>query len=119
LKQWQQRLHNQHPERRLLQQSQQLDALIERLPRAWAQQRHGLRFQQIHNRWRVPTLPHAALQLQSQRLNAFSPQAVLERGYVRVEGAGGQTVSRRAQALLDQSLTLYFADGALEVVCRP
>ena len=50
------------------------------------------------------------------RLHAsLNPDAVLQRGYVRVTGADGATLTSRAAAADEASLTLHFRDGELKV----
>ena len=43
------------------------------------------------------------------------PDRPLARGYVRVTGAAGRTVTTRAQASTEAALELHFADGTLAV----
>ncbi|MDE2404288.1 MAG: exodeoxyribonuclease VII large subunit [Sphingomonadales bacterium] len=47
---------------------------------------------------------------------SLNPDAVLQRGYVRVTGADGRTLVSRAQAGGEAALSLHFRDGALAVV---
>lgn len=50
------------------------------------------------------------------RLHAsLNPDAVLQRGYVRVTGAGGATLTSREAAAAQALLTLHFRDGDLPV----
>ncbi len=46
------------------------------------------------------------------------PDRPLERGYVRVTGTGGRTLTDRAAAAREKTLTLKFRDGDLEAVPR-
>ena len=46
---------------------------------------------------------------------SLNPDQVLERGYVRVTGADGQTLVSMATAQKESSLSLHFRDGALRV----
>ena len=46
---------------------------------------------------------------------SLDPANVLERGYVRVTGAGGATLTTRAASAGEPALTLHFADGTLDV----
>jgi len=45
---------------------------------------------------------------------SLDPDAVLQRGYVRVTGADGRTLVSRATAALEPALTLHFGDGTLQ-----
>jgi exodeoxyribonuclease VII large subunit len=46
---------------------------------------------------------------------SLNPDAVLERGYVRVTGADGRTLVSRAAAAQEAGLSLHFRDGELAV----
>jgi exodeoxyribonuclease VII large subunit len=49
-------------------------------------------------------------------LRSLNPDGVLDRGYVRVTAADGQTLTTRAAAGAQAALTLHFRDGELGVV---
>ena len=48
-------------------------------------------------------------------MRSLDPDAVLQRGYVRVTDAGGQTLASMAIAAELPELTLHFRDGTLPV----
>jgi exodeoxyribonuclease VII large subunit len=50
-------------------------------------------------------------------LDGHDPQRTLERGYALVRGAGGEPISRAAEAARSNELAIRFADG--EVAARP
>ena len=54
---------------------------------------------------------HALTRLAEQ----LHPERPLERGYVRVTGAGGRTLTTRKAAAKEAALDLHFADGTLRV----
>ena len=71
----------------------------------------------------VPSLVERPLAERREKLAAIArlaeqlhPDRPLERGYVRVTGAGGQTVTSRDAAAAEAALTLKFRDGDLAVV---
>lgn len=71
----------------------------------------------------VPALVQRPLAERSERLAALKrvmrsldPDSVLQRGYVRVTGADGRTLTDRAAAAGESVLTLKFRDGDLEAV---
>jgi exodeoxyribonuclease VII large subunit len=45
---------------------------------------------------------------------SLNPDAVLERGYARIEKRGGGTITNAAAAKAAGALTLRFADGAVD-----
>jgi exodeoxyribonuclease VII large subunit len=111
------------PEALLAPQAQKLDELAERL-------RRGLRDRASHARERlqhdnarlVPTLLTHRLERGRDRLRAtarlmasLDPDAVLQRGYVRVTGAEGRTMTDAAAARGQAALVLRFRDGILDV----
>jgi len=68
----------------------------------------------------VPTLVTGRLGAQRERLDglgrlitSLNPDTVLERGYVRVTGAGGRTLVSKAAAAREAALVLHFRDGEL------
>ena len=70
----------------------------------------------------VPALLSSRIAAQQGRLDALvrvmgslNPDAVLDRGYVRVTDAGGQTLISRAAAAGAAALLLHFRDGELAV----
>ncbi len=70
----------------------------------------------------VPSLVIGRLGAQRERLDglgrliaSLNPDTVLERGYVRVTGAGGRTLVSKAAAALEAALVLRFRDGELAV----
>jgi exodeoxyribonuclease VII large subunit len=110
------------PQALLAPQAQKLDDLSERL-------RRGLRDRAAHARERLqhdsarlsPAVLRHRLERGRDRLAAtarlmasLDPDAVLQRGYVRVVGASG-TVTDAAKAREEQALTLKFRDGVVEV----
>jgi exodeoxyribonuclease VII large subunit len=111
------------PQALLAPQAQKLDDLGERL-------RRGLRDRAAHARERLqhdnarlaPALLRHRLERGRDRLAAttrlmasLDPDAVLQRGYVRVTGAEGRTVTEARAARAETALTLKFRDGTLEV----
>jgi exodeoxyribonuclease VII large subunit len=111
------------PEALLAPQAQKLDELSERLRRGLrdraAQARERL---QGDNARLVPALLTHRLERGRDRLAAtarlmasLDPDAVLQRGYVRVTGAGGRTVCEATAARGEQALSLKFRDGTLDV----
>ena len=111
------------PEALLAPQAQKLDELTERL-------RRGLRDRASHARERlqhdnarlVPSLLTHRLERGRDRLAAtarlmasLDPDAVLQRGYVRVTGGEGRTMTDAAAARGEAALVLKFRDGTLDV----
>ncbi|MFN2099401.1 exodeoxyribonuclease VII large subunit [Altererythrobacter sp. MF3-039] len=103
-------------------QAQKLDDLAERL-------RRGLRDRAAHGRERLnaarlsPAVLQRGWREASQRIAAtvrlmtsLDPDSVLARGYVRVIGSAGQTLTDRTEAAKETALSLKFRDGALDVV---
>lgn len=69
-----------------------------------------------------PALVSARIAAQRERLDALgrlmvslNPDAILERGYVRVTAADGRTLVRKADAARESALSLHFHDGVLQV----
>jgi len=111
------------PQALLAPQAQKLDDLSERL-------RRGLRDRASHARERLqldsarlsPAMMRHRLERGRDRLAAaarlmasLDPDAVLQRGYVRVMGVDGRTVTEAATARGEQALSLKFRDGVVEV----
>ena len=111
------------PQALLAPQAQKLDDLSERL-------RRGLRDRASHARERLqldsarlsPAMLRHRLERGRDRLAAaarlmasLDPDAVLQRGYVRVMGVDGRTVTEAATARGEQALSLKFRDGVVEV----
>jgi exodeoxyribonuclease VII large subunit len=71
-----------------------------RLPRALADQRIARLSEKLAALWQVAQLVH--------------PERPLSRGYVRVTGRQGATLTQAAQARSEQALTLHFADGQVD-----
>ena len=105
-------------------QAQRLDEVGERLPRALAARASTARAE--YNAV-APRLRHALLTERigraGERLAALwkmaelvHPDRPLGRGFVRVTGTAGRLVTRAADAIAEQLLTLHFADG--EVAAR-
>jgi exodeoxyribonuclease VII large subunit len=115
--------HMPRPEALLAPQAQKLDELGERLRRG-LRDRAGQareRLQADLTRLSAPLL-RARLDRARDRLAAtarlmasLDPDAVLQRGYVRVTGPGGQTLTDAATARKQPALTLRFRDGTLDV----
>ncbi len=103
--------------------AQRLDQAAERLRRALVDRTHLARgaFQRIDSRLSLPLLSARLDRAQERlaglaRLHAsLNPDAVLQRGYVRVTGADGATLTTRAAAAEQAGLVLHFRDGALKV----
>ena len=78
-------------------------------------------FQRLDSRLSLPLLSARLDRAQERlaglaRLHAsLNPDAVLQRGYVRVTGADGATLTTRAAAAQEGSLSLHFRDGELKV----
>lgn len=73
-----------------------------------------------------PALVTARIEARQERLAALSrlmqslnPDAILERGYVRVTAADGRTLVSRQGASEEASLSLHFRDGELPVTPLP
>jgi exodeoxyribonuclease VII large subunit len=112
------------PETLVAQKAQKLDEAAERLRRSLADRavkaRHLL--QDDRHRLSAPLL-QANLRNAAQRLAALErvmrsldPDSVLQRGYARVTGATGRTLTTAADARREPALTLRFRDGALDAV---
>ena len=103
--------------------AQRLDQAAERLRRALVDRTHLARnaFQRVDSRLSLPLLSARLDRAQERlaglaRLHAsLNPDAVLQRGYVRVTGADGATLTTRAAAANQDSLLLHFRDGDLVV----
>jgi exodeoxyribonuclease VII large subunit len=109
------------PESLLSPQTQQLDELGERLRRGLSDRTVLARgeLQRIGARLSLPLLS-ARLGRAADRLAAttrlfrsLDPDRVLQRGYVRVTGGDGRTLTTREAAAREVALTLHFRDGAL------
>lgn len=103
--------------------AQRLDQAAERLRRGLVDRTHLARgaFQRIDSRLSLPLLS-ARLDPAQERLAglarlhaSLNPDAVLQRGYVRVTGPDGATLTTRAVAAEQAGLVLHFRDGALKV----
>ncbi|HMO68282.1 MAG TPA: exodeoxyribonuclease VII large subunit [Novosphingobium sp.] len=71
----------------------------------------------------TPALATRRLAMQQDRLDgmarllrSLNPDGVLDRGYVRVTGPDGRTLTTRAAGAGEAGLTLHFRDGELGVV---
>lgn len=111
------------PQTLLSPQAQKLDDLSERFRRALGDRTMLARgdLQRVAARLSLP-LVTARVQAARGRLDGLArlfvsldPDKVLARGYVRVSGAGGRTLTTKAAAGKEQSLTLHFQDGELPV----
>ncbi|MDG5748021.1 exodeoxyribonuclease VII large subunit [Qipengyuania sp. XHP0207] len=111
------------PETLLQPQAQKLDDFAERLRRGLVDSvaRGRERLQSDRARLNAPLLKSRVEQAQ-QRLSAVArlmvsldPDNVLKRGYVRVTGPDGQTLTDKAAAAKEAALTLKFRDGDLDV----
>ena len=102
-------------------QAQRLDELGERLRRGLegrtaagrerlAKQRHSPAV--LERGWREAQTRLAGLARLAEQLH---PDRPLARGYVRVTGAGGATITTRSAAAGEAALDLHFADGTLPV----
>ncbi|GGE04432.1 exodeoxyribonuclease 7 large subunit [Tsuneonella deserti] len=104
-------------------QAQKLDDLSERLRRGLRDSASRSRERLQHDRARlVPSLLTHRLERGRDRLTAtarlmasLDPDAVLQRGYVRVTGAEGRTVTDASAARGEAALVLKFRDGTLDV----
>ncbi|MEY4238201.1 MAG: hypothetical protein RL339_802 [Pseudomonadota bacterium] len=104
--------------------AQRLDQAAERLRRALVDRTHLARnaFERSGSRLSLPLLSARLDRAQERlaglaRLHAsLNPDAVLQRGYVRVTGADGATLTSRAAAADEALLSLHFRDGELKVV---
>ncbi len=115
------------PQTLLSPQAQKLDDLSERFRRALGDRTMLARgdLQRVSARLSLP-LVTARVQTARGRLDGLArlfvsldPDKVLARGYVRVSGAGGRTLTTKAAAGKEQSLTLHFQDGELAVSTGP
>ena len=103
--------------------TQQLDQAAERLRRALNDRTQLARggFERVGSRLSLPLLSARLDRAQERlaglaRLHAsLNPDAVLQRGYVRVTDAAGATLTTRAAAANAANLVLHFRDGALNV----
>ncbi len=107
------------PEALLAPQTQKLDELGERLRRALmdragrgreALARLRLSPSVLQRNWREGA---ARLEGLARMMRSLDPDAVLQRGYVRVTGADGKTLTDRVAAAREARLTLRFRDGEL------
>ncbi|HEX8938208.1 MAG TPA: exodeoxyribonuclease VII large subunit [Sphingomicrobium sp.] len=101
---------------------QRIDDLGERLPRSLGSRAGHARadLNLIAGRLRRDLIDQRIIRL-SERLSAVwkmaelvHPERPLSKGYVRVTGSGGRTVTHAAEARAAQRLTLHFGDGAVE-----
>ncbi len=115
------------PQTLLSPQAQKLDDLSERFRRALGDRTMLARgdLQRVAARLSLP-LVTARVQAARGRLDGLArlfvsldPDKVLARGYVRVSGAGGRTLTTKGAAGKEQSLTLHFQDGELSVSTGP
>ena len=111
------------PQTLLSPQAQKLDELSERFRRALGDRTMLARgdLQRVAGRLSLP-LVTSQLQTARGRLEGLArlfvsldPDKVLARGYVRVSGAGGRTLTTRGAAEKEPALTLHFQDGELSV----
>lgn len=111
------------PQTLLSPQAQRLDDLSERFRRALGDRTTLARgdLQRVAARLSLP-LVTARVQAARGRLDGLArllvsldPDKVLARGYVRVSGVGGRTLTTKGAAGKEQSLTLHFQDGELSV----
>jgi exodeoxyribonuclease VII large subunit len=112
------------PEALLSPQVQKLDDMAERLRRGLQERsaQAATALQKSAGRLSLPLLS-ARLDRAGERLTGLSrlfvslnPDAVLQRGYARVTGADGRTLTSRAAAAGEARLAVHFRDGALAVV---
>jgi len=112
------------PETLLSPQAQRLDELAERLRRGLVDRTALARgeLQRVGGRLSLPLLS-SRLDRARERLEGLArlhasldPDRVLQRGYVRVTGADGRTLTSRASASGEAALALHFRDGELAVV---
>jgi exodeoxyribonuclease VII large subunit len=111
------------PESLLAPQAQVLDDLAERLRRGLRDRAAAARAQLQDDRVRLaPSLLTHRMERGRDRLAAamrlmasLDPDAVLQRGYVRVTGADGHTLTDAAAARGQPALVLRFRDGTLDV----
>jgi len=104
-------------------QAQRLDDFSNRLRQGLRDRAGAAREALQHDRARLsPALLRHKLERASDRLSAttrlmasLDPDAVLQRGYVRVTGPEGQTLTDAVAAKNEATLTLRFRDGPLEV----
>ncbi len=111
------------PQALLAPQAQRLDDLSERFRRALCDRTALARgeLQRVAGRLSLP-LVASRVQTAQGRLDGLArlfvsldPDKVLGRGYVRVTGPDGRTLTTRAGAAAQPSLTLHFQDGELAV----
>ena len=112
------------PETLLSPQAQRLDELAERLRRGLVDRTALARgeLQRVGGRLSLPLLS-SRLDRARERLDGLArlhgsldPDRVLQRGYVRVTGPDGQTLTSRVTAAGHAALALHFRDGELAVV---
>jgi exodeoxyribonuclease VII large subunit len=115
------------PDALLAPQAQKLDDLSERLRRGLRERAGQARERLLHDRARLaPVLLTHRLERGRDRLAAtarlmasLDPDAVLQRGYVRVTDKTGHTLTEAAVARREAALTLRFRDGTLDVAVGP
>ncbi len=105
-------------------QVQRLDEVAERFRRAFADRTRLARadLQRVADRLSLPLLTarvqaaHGRLDGLARLFNSLDPDRVLARGYVRVTGHDGRTLTTRAAAAREAALSLHFQDGELAAV---
>ncbi|MCC6927220.1 exodeoxyribonuclease VII large subunit [Novosphingobium sp.] len=107
--------------------AQRLDELTDRLRRGLVDRTQLARgdLQRTAARLSLPLISARAEQARgrldglSRLFQSLDPNRVLQRGYVRVTGAGGRTLVDRVSAAQEAGLTLHFRDGELAVSPGP
>jgi exodeoxyribonuclease VII large subunit len=103
--------------------AQRVDELGDRLPRSLAARAAAARADMnlVAGRLRRELVEQRLRQM-TERLSAawkmaelVHPERPLSKGYVRVTSRGGETLTRRADAVAARALTLHFGDGKLDV----
>jgi len=103
--------------------AQRLDQAADRLRRGLVDRTHLARgsFERVGSRLSLPLLSARLDRAQERlaglaRLHAsLNPDAVLQRGYVRVTAGDGATLTTRVAAASESTLVLHFRDGELTV----
>ena len=112
------------PQALLAPKAQQLDELSDRFRRALGDRTMLARgeLQRVAGKLSLPLIA-SRVQTARGRLDGLArlfvsldPNTVLARGYVRVSGGDGRTLTTRAAAAREAALTLHFRDGELAVV---
>ncbi len=112
------------PEALLAPYAQRLDEAGERLRRALRDRAvaRGERLHQLGGRLSLPLLAarldraRGQLDGHARLLASLDPDRVLQRGYVRVTGPDGRTLTNAAAARAAQALALHFRDGTVAAV---